>query len=214
MTCREWAAPGAAVALEQRDGGCWLLDGRGGRSAGVTAGAFSALPLAADAGEGVGGSHAAPTSNTGRRQVPENIFPKSVLMKIDSTKWIHRWRYFQRMWEWAVPGRRGGWRVLAAGRPGRTFSRSDGGRIQRRRARRRCGRGRLRRRPATPAGARALRAVDSAVQGRPVASYSARVRFQLVLGLVDLFPACPGASLLEFAFAFGDLVSRTSVALV
>ena len=43
MTCREWAAPGGPRSRWSRGmEGCWLLDGRGGRSAGVTAGAFSA----------------------------------------------------------------------------------------------------------------------------------------------------------------------------
>ncbi|MOA50749.1 hypothetical protein D3C78_1738150 [compost metagenome] len=29
--------------------------------------------------------------------LPENIFPKSVLIDLDSTSWHHRWRYFRLM---------------------------------------------------------------------------------------------------------------------
>ena len=64
----------------------------------------------------------------------------------------------------------------------------------------------MRRRPAIPAGAKRCAQSGSAVQvGQCGVVFGARF-VQLALGLVDLFRLALGASLLEFAFAFGDLV--------
>ena len=64
----------------------------------------------------------------------------------------------------------------------------------------------MRRRPAIPAGAERCAQSGSAVQvGQCGVVFGARF-VQLALGLVDPFRLALGASLLEFAFAFGDLV--------